>query len=55
MCGVLSDARMLKFLRPSTLFNATNFVNYLHGLMDVKDTEPTYYGFELDYTAGEDV
>lgn len=49
----LGDMRMQKYLRPSTLFNATNFVNYLHGLVDVKDTEPTY-GFALDYTDGED-
>lgn len=50
----LDDAHMRKYLRPSTLFNAKNFVNYLHGLVDVKDTTEPRCGFALDYTDGED-
>ena len=50
----LGDARMRKYLRPSTLFNATKFENYLHGLVDVTDEAERAYGFALDYTDGED-
>ena len=50
----LGDARMRKYLRPSTLFNATNFENYLHGLVDVTDEAERVHGFVLDYTDGED-
>lgn len=51
----LGDARMRKFLRPSTLFNATKFENYLHGLVDVTDEAERVHGFVLDYTDGEDM
>ncbi len=50
----LGDPRWQKYLRPSTLFNATNFENYLEEsrVIDFSASEPPKL-FELDFSKGE--
>ncbi|KXH86951.1 conserved phage C-terminal domain-containing protein [Sporosarcina sp. HYO08] len=51
------DPYWQKYLRPSTLFNATNFENYLEQSRELRGSEPLEYSppepFKLDYSKGE--
>jgi len=52
---LLNDAHWHKYLRPSTLFNATNFENYLEETRDVKSADKSSHKpIELDFSKGED-
>ena len=52
----INNAEFQAYLRPSTLFNATNFENYLNE--QVITSRPveneSVESFELDFNAGED-
>ena len=51
----LNDPHWKKYLRPSTLFNATNFENYLEETRDEKIEESSSpKPFDLDFSKGED-
>ena len=51
----LKDAHWKRYLRPSTLFNATNFENYLEETRDKKTAESSSpKSFELDFSKGEE-
>ncbi|WP_318617100.1 conserved phage C-terminal domain-containing protein, partial [Sporosarcina sp. YIM B06819] len=50
----LDDPRWQKYLRPSTLFNATNFENYLEESRGIKSpASGPPKPFELDFSKGE--
>ncbi|MGE7666628.1 conserved phage C-terminal domain-containing protein [Ureibacillus composti] len=51
-----NDPTMTLYLRPSTLFNPTNFENYLNefNLNNQKPKKRIIQPFEIDYSAGED-
>ena len=51
----LNDPHWKKYLRPSTLFNATNFENYLEETRDKNlEENSSPKPFELDFNKGED-
>jgi len=51
----LNDPQWLKYLRPSTLFSATNFENYLEEAREKQTQEDSSpKRFELDFSKGED-
>lgn len=51
----LNDAHWQRYLRPSTLFNATNFENYLEETRAKKTEESSSSkSFELDFSKGEE-
>ncbi|MEV9641027.1 conserved phage C-terminal domain-containing protein [Mammaliicoccus sciuri] len=50
----LPDQKFRNYLRPSTLFNASNFENYLNEGEPVKSQVQPFQPFELDFTKGEE-
>ena len=51
----LNDSHMQKYLRPSTLFSATNFENYLEETREKIVVETvSLQPFELDFSKGEE-
>lgn len=58
----LNNPEMNKYLRPSTLFSATNFESYLNEIPALKKQQPSSINttnttgpLNLDFTAGEDI
>ncbi|GKV65211.1 MULTISPECIES: conserved phage C-terminal domain-containing protein [unclassified Sporosarcina] len=49
----LQDEKFRNYLRPSTLFNAKNFENYVNEEVPVQNNEQDLLPFELDFTKGE--
>ncbi|MEK4025971.1 conserved phage C-terminal domain-containing protein [Sporosarcina sp. FSL W7-1283] len=49
----LQDEKFRNYLRPSTLFNATNFENYFNEEMPAQRKTEPFLSFELDFAKGE--
>lgn len=49
----LPDRKFRNYLRPSTLFNSSNFENYMNEGEPVKSQAQPFKPFELDFTKGE--